>query len=78
MFDFIQNNKIFAQIILILISLTFAFWGINSYFSGTNSEDYIAKVGNQYVTPQEFANALSQRQEQLRRARGRQGGTRAA
>ena len=70
MFDFIQNNKIFAQIILGLISLTFTFWGINSYFSGTSSEDYMAKIGNQHVTPQEFANALSQRQEQLRRARG--------
>jgi peptidyl-prolyl cis-trans isomerase D len=70
MFDFIENNKKFSQIILGLISLTFAFWGINSYFSGVNSDDYIAKIGNQNVTPQEFANALSQRQEQLRRARG--------
>ena len=70
MFDFVQSNKKFAQIILVLISLTFAFWGINSYFSGTSSGDYVAKIGDQRVMPQEFARALSERQEQLRRTLG--------
>ncbi|HUO43282.1 MAG TPA: SurA N-terminal domain-containing protein, partial [Burkholderiales bacterium] len=70
MFDFISNNKRLAQIILVLVSLPFAFFGINSYFDATSGDNYVAKVGSRHVTPQEFANALSQRQDQLRRSLG--------
>ncbi|HUO44360.1 MAG TPA: SurA N-terminal domain-containing protein [Burkholderiales bacterium] len=70
MFDFVSNNKRVAQIILVLVSLPFAFFGINSYFDATSSGNYVAKVGGRQVTPQEFADALSQRQDQLRRALG--------
>jgi len=67
MFDFIQNNKTLAKIVLALVALPFAFFGINSYFDAT-TDSYVAKIGKQRITPQEFAAALSQRQEQVQRS----------
>jgi len=38
MFDFVQNNKRFVQIVLLLIVLTFTFWGVDNYNKSSDSE----------------------------------------
>jgi len=38
MFDFVHENKKLVQIVLLLIVLSFAFWGINSYRQSGNVE----------------------------------------
>ena len=61
MFDFIHNNKKVVQIVLAIIFLPFAFFGVDSYFRSIGSGDDIAKVAGQPVTHQEFAQALQER-----------------
>ena len=70
MFDFIHNNKKVVQIVLAIIFLPFAFFGVDSYFRSIGSGDDIAKVAGQPVTHQEFAQALQERQNALRRVIG--------
>lgn len=68
MFDFVQNNKRILHFVLILLIVpSFAFWGISQYFNRSN-DNTVAHVGSQKITPQEFARALEQRQDQVRAA----------
>jgi peptidyl-prolyl cis-trans isomerase D len=65
MFDFIHGNKRIVQIILILVALTFAFWGVESYqMSGLGSD--VASVEGNKISQQEFSNALREQQQVLR------------
>jgi peptidyl-prolyl cis-trans isomerase D len=65
MFDFIHGNKRVVQIILILIALTFAFWGVESYqMSGLGSD--VASVEGSKISQQEFSNAIREQQQALR------------
>ena len=66
MFDIVRNNKKFAQIVLALITLPFAFWGIDSYVSGGGSANEIANVGKTPISQEEFQRSLSEQQERLR------------
>lgn len=73
MFDFIHGNKRIVQIILALIMLPFAFFGVDSYLRQTGESDaVVARVGSQTINRQEFAEALQQQQERLRSALGAQ------
>lgn len=69
MFDFVHENKKWVQIVLALIILPFAFWGIDSYRTGGGGEP-LASVNGEEIGPQEFENALRQQQNRMREAMG--------
>lgn len=70
MFDWVRNNKRLMQVILALIALPFAFFGMES-FQAMNRASEVATVGDQKITEQEFTNALRQQQDRLRGMLGR-------
>lgn len=70
MFDFVKSHKIVIGIILFVIGIPFAFFGIDFYFKGRDAADQVANVGGTPITGREFAQALQQRQEQLRQQMG--------
>jgi peptidyl-prolyl cis-trans isomerase D len=65
MFDFVHEKKRLVQVILLLIILPFALWGISSYrqMSGGGA---LATVDGEKITQQEFDNAVRQQQDQMR------------
>src|SRR5262245_27368018 len=70
MFDWVHNNKRIIQIILALVFLPFAFFGVDSYFRGSELGSEVARVGDSKITQQEFQKAVSERQDQMRRILG--------
>lgn len=70
MFDWLQNNKRFAQVILALITLPFAFFGLDSYFRSSDASTPVASVDGQKISQQEFNIALRERQEMLQNMSG--------
>lgn len=68
MFDFVHNHKLLLQIILGLIMLPFAFFGLDSYQRVFNSNAEVADVAGTKITDQEFSRALREQQERLGRA----------
>ncbi len=69
MFDFVHENRKWVQIVLALIVLPFAFWGVDSYRKGGGAEP-LAKVNGEKISPQEFDNALRQQQDRMRESMG--------
>lgn len=69
MFDFVQEKKRLVQIVLLLIILPFAFWGVDSY-RGSVAQDNPATVNGSKITKQELENSLRQQQERLREMLG--------
>lgn len=65
MFDFVNEKKRLVQIILVLILLPFAFWGMESYQS-SGGDEALAKVNGEKISQQEFDNAMRQQQDRLR------------
>ena len=47
------TRSIFARILLGVLALAFAIWGVNDAFNGMNRSD-MARVGDQSITPQEL------------------------
>ena len=73
MFDIIRNNRGVVQILLALIVVPFAFFGVESYFHSFGSGDHIATVGDTTITAQQFREAMLEQQNMLRNsAQGRQ------
>lgn len=70
MFDFVHENKRLVQIILALIILPFALWGVSSYDKSGNSADVIATVNGTKISQKEFENALRQQQDRMRQQLG--------
>lgn len=71
MFELIQRNKRISQVILGLLILPFAFFGMQSYtrsFLGGSTD--VAKVNGSPITQAEFAEELRRQQERLRAAFG--------
>lgn len=66
MFDHVRGNKKFVQIVLALIVLPFALWGVDSYVRSSGGGDSVATVGGTPVTAGEFQQALAEQQERLR------------
>ena len=64
MFDFVQEKKRFVYIILVLMVLPFAFFGVDSYRHSGNTESP-ATVNGTKVSAQELEGSLRQQQEQL-------------
>lgn len=67
MFNIVQNNKRLLQIILAIIVLPFAFFGIDSYFRNSDNVQGLATVGDYSISQREFNDALRERQEAIQR-----------
>jgi len=70
MFDLIHENKKVVQIVLALIILPFALWGVNSYDKSGHSADVVATVNGTKITQQELENALRLQQDRMRKQLG--------
>ncbi len=70
MFDFVHENKKMVQIVLALIVLPFALWGVSSYDKAGKSTDVVATVNGTKITQQEYDNTLRQQQDRLRQQLG--------
>lgn len=66
MFDIFRNNKRIVQIVLAIIILPFALWGVDSYVSGGGTANEVANVGKTPITQDEFQRSLNEQQERLR------------
>lgn len=69
MFDFVHENKRVVQIVLLLIILPFAFWGVDSY-QKSGEGDTPATVDGEKISQQELDNALRQQQDRMRELMG--------
>ncbi len=72
MFDAVRNNKKIVQIFLALITLPFAFFGVESYVRSVGAGDDVARIGDVKITQQQFQQALREQQERLRNQMGGQ------
>jgi len=70
-FNFIHNNKRIVQVVLGLITLPFAFWGIESYQRLAGNVGEVASVDGQKITETEFNEELRQQQDRMRSLLGR-------
>jgi len=70
MFDFVHEKKRLVQIVLALIILPFAFWGVDSYNQSGNRGEAVATVNDAKITQREFEYALRQQQDRLREMMG--------
>jgi peptidyl-prolyl cis-trans isomerase D len=70
MFDAVRNNKRIVQVFLGLITLPFAFWGIDSYMSNIGAGNDLASVGDTKISLSQFEQSLRERQAQLRQSLG--------
>ncbi len=69
MFDFVQERKRLVQIVLLLIILPFAFFGVDSYNQATKGKTP-ASVNGTDVTLQDYDNAMRQQQARMRQMLG--------
>ncbi|MBI4808012.1 MAG: SurA N-terminal domain-containing protein [Nitrosomonadales bacterium] len=69
MFDFVQDKRWLVQIVLAVIILTFAVWGISSY-QNTSGSDPLATVNGEKIGQQEFEDALEQQRQRIREMAG--------
>lgn len=70
MFDLVHKNKRIIQVVLALIMLPFAFFGIDSYFRNREGAEAVATFAGHAITQQEFGQALRERQEMLQQVAG--------
>lgn len=71
MFELLHKRKRLAQVVLVLLVIPFAFFGLESYtrsFGG--SRDDVATVNGSSITQGEFAEELRRQQDRLRAAFG--------
>ena len=71
MYDLIYKHKRIVQLILALITLPFAFFGVDYYFRRSAGPETLATVGGDKVTQGEFDEALRDQQDRMRQALGR-------
>ena len=70
MFDLVHKHKHVAQGILALITLPFAFFGVDYYFDRGDSVQTVATVGGDKISQAEFDDALREQQQRMRQALG--------
>ncbi len=70
MFEYVKSHKIITGIIVFLLAIPFAFFGLEYYVRSGAAGGSIAEVDGTPISQQEFAQALQSRQEQLRQAMG--------
>ena len=66
MFDAVRNNKRIVQVFLALITLPFAFFGVDSYMRNAGSGGDVASIGDIKITQQQFQQTLREQQDRLR------------
>ena len=71
MFDLVAKHKRIAQVILFLLMVPFAFFGVDFYFRGDNLDGTVASVGGTKITQNEFNDAIREQSDTLRRQMGR-------
>jgi len=71
MFDFIHRQKRLVQLILALITLPFAFFGVDYYFRSGPGVTEVARVGSDRITQADFDVTLREQQDRMRQALGR-------
>jgi len=54
-----------AKVILALLIIPFALWGVDSYFAGTGKEAPAARIDDHEISQRDFAQALQEQQEAL-------------
>lgn len=72
MFEAVRNNKRVAQVILAVLIVPFAFFGMDAYFSDGPGGSEVATVGKSRITAAEFDQALRTQQDRMRDAAGGQ------
>ena len=70
MYDFLHRKKRLVQIILALITLPFAFFGVDYYFRSVSRATEVASVSGQPITQQEFAETIRDQQNRMRQVVG--------
>ncbi|MEP6996439.1 MAG: SurA N-terminal domain-containing protein [Betaproteobacteria bacterium] len=70
MFDFVYKQKRLVQLVLAVIALPFAFFGVEYYVRGAASTSEVAKVGGDKITQADFANAIRAQQDRMRQSLG--------
>jgi peptidyl-prolyl cis-trans isomerase D len=70
MYDFVYKRKRVVQVVLGLITLPFAFFGVNYYFRGAGNADEVAKVAGIPISQAEFENTLREQQQRMQQAMG--------
>ena len=70
MLDIVRENKKIAQVILAVITLPFAFWGVESYVSNISIRNDVAQVAGSKITLAEFQRSLQDQQNRIRQAMG--------
>jgi len=70
MFDLLHKHKTFAQVVLALITLPFAFFGVDYYFRRGDSDQTVASVGRDKISQLEYDEALREQQQRMRQALG--------
>ena len=72
MLETIRNaaNTWLAKVILAVIMVPFALWGVESYVRTAPGQDTVASVGDDKITAVEFNNALRNQMEQFRQQFG--------
>lgn len=71
MFDYVRNNRRIVQVFLALITLPFAFWGVESYVRNAGTGNDVATVGSSRISQQELQQALRDQQERMRQQLGK-------
>jgi len=71
MFELVQKNKRLIQVLIILIIIPFAFFGLEAYTRATRGTN-VATVDGEAITPREFSEALNAQQDRMRAAFGNQ------
>lgn len=72
MFEAVRNNKRVAQVILAILIVPFAFFGMDAYFSDSGSANEAARVGDTSIGAYEFDQAVREQQDRLRSSAGGQ------
>jgi peptidyl-prolyl cis-trans isomerase D len=72
MYDFVHKQKRVAQVILALLVLPFAFFGMESYFQGGGSEPHVAEVAGEKLLQRDFDRRLREQQDRMREMLGAQ------
>ena len=71
MFDFVTKNKRLIQVVLAVMMVPFAFFGLDSYTRSTGGADDVANVDGQSVTAREFNEEMRQQMDRIRGILGR-------
>jgi peptidyl-prolyl cis-trans isomerase D len=66
MFDLVRNNKKLIQLVLAVIMLPFALWGVESYVKNSGGSGEIASVGGTPISAGQFQQAVREQQDRLR------------